>query len=141
LATGTYSGDPSSSSKDMLRFIIGDTVSPFILGDLEIDALIAANSMNLAASIAARTIGAYYARVADQQVGSVKITYAKTADHFFQLSETLASDTSQSLPYPYAGGISITDKDSAEEDTDRVEPAFTKELGMEYSEDGDDEDD
>mgnify|MGYP001553039507 CR=1 FL=1 len=123
-----YSGDPSSSETDEVRFLIGDTdTSNEILTDAEIDYTINdKGSVSAAAVACAEAIAAQYAKKADKSVGDLKISYSKLYDTYIKLANRLKQKASLKLGKPYAGGISIEDKESVEEDTDRVQPRFER---------------
>jgi len=134
----TYSGDPSSSDRDELRFKIGDTdpKNPE-LQDEELNYIItqvsAGGSFNClkAAMIALRAILAKYKSLVDEKVGDVDVKwsqrYRKVAD---LLDEYTQQHAKSALGSAYAGGISISDKENQEQDPDRVIPAITKDFGV-----------
>lgn len=129
----SYSGDPSNSTRDAVRFLIGDTdTNDQQLSNEELDYLLTTYSSDkYAAAIAAvRALIAKFARLADKAVGDLRISYSQRLKHYQQLISNLQlqAATVGGLAEPYAGGISVSDKDSVEEDTDREPPAFTKDL-------------
>lgn len=127
----TYSGDPSSSPKDEVRFLIGDTIQADpLLQDEEINSVLAYEpNPLLAAVICANTIAAKFARLADVTVGKTKIAYNQKAEAYFKLADKLEAQANGNLkPIPYAGGISREDKKAQDEDTDRVEPYFQRDM-------------
>jgi hypothetical protein len=121
----TYSGDPSESTLDEVRFLIQDTdPDDKQISDEEIEYLIAENGGALQAAIAAAiVISAQYARAIDKAVGDLRISYSQRSKQYRDLADFLGSD---GAPIPYAGGISVSDKQIDEDDTDRVSPAFVK---------------
>lgn len=131
MAIGTYTADLKNSQKDYVRFLVGDTSEPFILSDVEINSLLEMMAVNKVASRCARTMSAYYSRIAEQQTGKVKISFAKTAAHLLTLASELEQDTTDSLPYWYAGGQSFEEKTTDREDPDLVQPAFRRDDGFE----------
>jgi hypothetical protein len=131
--TWTYSGDPQSSDLDKVRFLIGDTdQSDRLLGDEEILFLLSERSgVYAASSIACLTLAARFSREVTKQVGDLKISAEQRAQHYRDLHEHYASQAGESggmSPYvlsaPYAGGISIADRNAQIDDTDRVQPSF-----------------
>jgi hypothetical protein len=129
----SYSGDPSLSSRDKVRFLIGDTDdTDEQLQDEEIDAMLADNSSEpYAAAIAcAYVLAAKYSRRADRSVGDLSISYNQIGDSYRKLATQLKSQaaTSSAGFKPYAGGISISDKEVDEENDDLKRPNFK--LGM-----------
>lgn len=129
--TWTYSGDPSSDEKDAVRFLIGDTDSDDeLIQDEEINYLLdEEGAVKLAAARAAETIAAKFARKADRTIGDYSEKFSQKADNYFSLAKELEQqydDDVSEKAMPYAGGISKTDKESRENNTDRVKPAFSK---------------
>lgn len=127
----TYSGDPTSSKKDEVRFLIGDTDSTeFLLQDGEINYLLGLyNDTAIPAAIrGCETIMAKFSRMADEQVGQVKISYSQKAKAYAvmlgQLRQRLAIENCA----PYAGGISKVDKSSNDLNANRVKPDFSKHM-------------
>jgi len=128
----TYSGDPSYSDLDLVRFLIGDTdTTAQQLTDEEIlGAITIAGGVYPAAIMAVRQLASYYARRADKSVGDLSISYSQIAKNYRDLVgqlQTQAITLGGTAP-PYAGGISVSDKQIDEGDSDRVAPAFT--VGM-----------
>jgi len=127
--TWTYSGDPGSTSRDEVRFLIGDTDNgDQIVSDEEIAYAIAQEGNNrLAAIRVIRATAGKYARKVDKAVGDLKMSYGQIAKHYMDLAVFLeSSDDNLYAPMAYAGGITHSGKDSVKADTDRVDPSFTK---------------
>jgi hypothetical protein len=125
--TWSYSGSPSDSDKDEVRFLVFDTdTNDQQVSDEEIAYAIANEPSNVAAAIRiARALSFKYARRADKAVGDLKINWSQVSKRYSELATELEdSDMVSIVPTPYAGGISISDKDSVEEDSDRVNPSF-----------------
>jgi hypothetical protein len=130
----TYGGTPTTSSRDAVRYLIGDneagstgsTGQP-TLSDGEVDYELATypNTRRAAAS-AARALAAKYARKpTSKAVGDLSLSWGDRAKSLTDLADTLDSDAAL-VAVPIAGGISITSKDAVEDDEDRVPPAFTR---------------
>ena len=115
-----------SSDKSWIRLRIGDTSSgDQLLQDEEIEAhLTGEGSKYTAAALCAESVGAYFARRADKTVGRMSIAASKASEGYFRLADRLRAELGMRVA-PYAGGISIADKDTREDDSDRVSPAFT----------------
>ena len=125
----SYSGDPSKSAKDATRFLCGDTnTKDFLLNDEEILYFLAQyNNTPLNAAIrCCETIAAKYARMSDETVGAVKILYSQKAKGYYALKEQLICRLCTEDATPYAGGISIADKQANQDNSDRVRPDFDK---------------
>ena len=125
----SYSGNPSASDLDAVRFAIGDTVSTDpLLTNEEIGFLLAPDSSTVAsASVqAARNLAARFARDVDRQVGNLRISASQRAASFRALALQLEADRVAALGrgVPYAGGISAADKERRYNDDDRVHGSF-----------------
>jgi hypothetical protein len=125
--TWTYSGDPAASSLDETRFLIGDTdTTDQQLANEEINfCLTRAGTATSAAIMACERLISKFTRLVSQSVGSVSVSYSDRAKQYRELVATLRRGLT---PTPYAGGISISDEESVEADTDRDAPLFS--VGM-----------
>lgn len=132
--TWSYSGDPASTSKDTVRFYVQDTVSADQqVSDEEITFLLTDENEDVlrAAARTAEAISAKYARQVDKTVGGLQLSAGRRQQKYADLAKQLwtrANAVGAGIPSPYAGGISQSDKDEQEADTDRVEPAFTRHM-------------
>lgn len=127
----TYSGDPGSSPKDTVRFLIQDTNDcDQLLQDGEIQWVL--KQYNLAPMNAAirccEVIISKFSRLADESVGQVKISFSQKAKAFQYVLNMLRSRLAMEDATPYAGGISVSDKQIQDQNTDRVRPDFTKHM-------------
>ena len=127
----TYSGDPSDSTLDEVRFLIGDTNSTDQqLSNEEILYLITTYTTALMAAYhAALQLSARYtSKWESKSVDGLSISFGDRAKKYARLAQDLLDRAAliDAATAPYAGGISIDDRDSVEEDTDRVAPAFTR---------------
>lgn len=95
-ADATYSGDPSASDLDAVRFLIGDTdVSNLILTDSEVNFLLTEEGNKYsAASRAALSMAATFGRKADKSVGDLSIRYSDRRQHYLELATKLADHAS-----------------------------------------------
>jgi hypothetical protein len=128
--------DPSlSTPKDQVRFRIRDTnvtpVSNAKLSDEEIEAMLMLYDGNvMAASIAcAQSIAFSYAGQADTTVGDVSVRLSQIATRYSALASELSKQVqsdSRALAVPFTGGISIADKQTRDDNADRVQPAFVR---------------
>lgn len=126
--TWTYSGDPSSSATDAIRFLIGDTDSTDqLLSNEEIawinleqsGSITATTDLYYSAHYACHAISARLVRLADTQIGDLNIKLSQKAMGYKTLAQDLLAHASrQSAPIPYAGGLTISDKDIDEDNTD-----------------------
>lgn len=125
----SYSGDPSTSNKDEVRFLIQDTdAQDPLLQDEEINFLLNQNNdqTKIAAIKAAEVISSQFSRLADTTIGDFSIKHSQRAQTFMQLAEQLRDQAGKTRVKPFAGGISKSDKTAVEGDTDRVKPSFKK---------------
>lgn len=128
--TWTYSGDPSASNKDLVRFLIHDTdATAQLLTDEEIDGLLSIEgSARGAAILAAGSLSARFGRKASMSVGDLSINYGSISSFYTRLVASLRRELAMSSALPYAGGQSVSDKDTKEEDDDRVTPSFKRNM-------------
>ncbi len=126
--TWTYSGDPAATDRDAVRFMIGDTDSTDEqLSDEEVAYAIAQEAtLTHAAIYLARGLATKFARLVDMAIGDLKYSYSQRQGNYESLVERLETIRDESAASPYAGGISVSDKDTREEDSDRVDPIFKK---------------
>lgn len=125
--TFTYSAS-STTVTDLyfVRLRIGDTSSGSArFQDEEINNLLSIyGNRYIAAAVAAETIGAQYAARTDKTVGKLSISQGSLSKHYFDLGRQLRHEAGLHAT-PFAGGISVAQKDSETSDTDRVDPAFS----------------
>lgn len=127
----SYSGNPASSTRDKVRFLIGDTdTTDQQFSNEEIDAILADNADEPYATAIVLIEGliARYSRYISKSVGDLSISYGDRVKQYQSLLTGLRRRASIQLCAPYAGGISIADKNVDEADDDRVSPYFT--VGM-----------
>jgi len=111
--TWNYSGDPTTSSKDEIRFLIGDTdTDDQLLSDEEINYLYAQwypiyRTVFYVASIACETIAASYAREASHSADGVSVSLEAIQDKYTKQAETLREQHASLLVggAPDVGGI------------------------------------
>jgi hypothetical protein len=122
-----YGGAPLTNNTDALKFLVGDqsTSSAFeLLSTAECNYLLATwGSPSAAAPYAAEAIAADYADKVGKSVGDLRIDAQQQFEHYMTLSASLRRGASVTAT-PFAGGISVGQKQSVELDTDRVVPAF-----------------
>lgn len=130
----TYSGDPSLSNKDAVRFLIGDTQSDSPLStDEEIEWSLSINNDNIYRSAAdiAEGIAAYFATQAETTViGPIREENGRRAELYSKKAVELKRKAQEkgSLTF-YAGGLSVSEKIARELDIDSVQPAFFVDMG------------
>ena len=118
-------GDPAGDAQ-----VLDDSIISFFLEEYN-------GNYYRAAADAAAAIAAYYAGQVDVRVGILSSSNSQKTQQFAELATALrrrADDKALAMAVPFAGGISIAGKEGAEENTDRVPPAFTRELHEEEGE-------
>ena len=133
----TYSGDPSASNTDAVRYLVGDIDTT---AQLTIDEAIAWEvsqwpNIYLAAASVADSIAALLGRTQGMRADGV--TYGDAAKEMRERAKTLRAKGSTAGNGGsgaagggvFVGGISIADKTAREQDTDRVKPSFTRDTG------------
>lgn len=139
----SYSGDPSTSPKDGVRFLVEDTnAQDPQLNDAEIQFLLNQyTNIFKAAAYAARSIMSKYARQVDKSVGDLRLSYSQRQKAYQEMFEDLLRQAANRTSLPWVGGISHAERQTAELDTDLVKPKFTKDAfeyrgGMAGQDDG-----
>jgi len=134
-----YTDNPAANPIDRVRFLIGDksTTNPD-LSDSEIAYLLSVegNEPLRAAARAAETLSAKYAKdPSEKKVGPLTIMHGTRAVtrsmEYARLAKALWNQVASKSVAPFAGGISVADKNSRRQDSDRVQPAFARDM-MEY---------
>lgn len=129
--TWSYSGDPSTSDKDMVRLLIGDVdEDDQLLSDEEIEAVLAVyTNIHLASSVLAESISGMFSRLADKSIGDYSISLSQMSEQYRLLADRLRRYMSISASIkaqPFAGGISRQQKTEAVQNEDRVTPSFKR---------------
>ena len=133
----TYGGDPSASALAAIRFLTGDTdTNDQLINDEEI----AWTNNQVTGSDTATTalyevsyrvmvaIASKFSRLADQSVGDLKVDMFQKATNAREQAALLKQQALRegNTPTPYAGGISVSDKEIDEENSDIVQPYFSR---------------
>lgn len=125
----TYSGDPSLSNKDAVRFLIGDTQSDSPLStDEEIEWSLSINNNNIyrSAGDIAEGIAAYFATQAETTViGPIREENGRRAELYSKKAVELKRKAQEkgNIEF-YAGGLSVSEKIATQSNGDAVQPAF-----------------
>ena len=125
--TFSYSGDPSLSGRDQVRFLIGDT-SPAdqLMQNSEIDWVLSQYKAPMNAAIrCCEVITAKYSRLADESVGSVHVSFSQKSESYRKLRKDLVRRLATEDCTPYCGGISAADKETVVNTGDRVPTDFS----------------
>lgn len=128
--TWSYSGNPSLSSKDLCRYLIGDTVEdePLVSDEELAWQLTQQSDVRLAAAAAAESLSRLFARQASLRTPELSVDFTARAKQYYALATQLRREAVELAAIPYAGGISVTDKTTTAANSDRVPPAFTVDL-------------
>jgi hypothetical protein len=141
----SYSGDPSASDKDAVRFLSGDTLpEDQLVSDEEIAyAVTTGGSHNVAAAIVCEAITARFSRLADSKVGPASAQCSQKAKHYRNRAQELRN-LGAVCATPTFGVQSKSEKSTLRDDSDAVQPWFergqtdypgTDELGNSYDPD------
>ena len=126
----------ATTPKDQVRRLIGDVIlQDQQIADEEINfALSSRSSIYGAAADACSYIAAQYSRKADVVSqspggGALKTNYSQQAKSYLAMAAKFENlSVARGGALPYAGGVSIADKQNNEADPDRVAPQFN--IGM-----------
>jgi hypothetical protein len=133
----SYSGDPDSSALDAIRFLIGDTdTNDQLLANEEItwmNSQVSGSTTSTAAlyTVAHRcmiTIASKFSRLADQAVGDMRVDMFQKAENARLQAKELKvlAQSEGGTPTPYAGGITVSDKELDADNSDIVKPSFNQ---------------
>lgn len=119
-----------TAARDKVRLTVGDTdTNDQQLQDEEIAYFLTETGQNVraAAILAAEALIAEYARLADTQIGDLSLRASQKVANYEKLLERLKSRQVTEAT-PWAGGITITDKQTYEDDTDLVTAQVFRDL-------------
>lgn len=120
--TWEYSGDPSTSDKDAVRFLLGDTNdADQQLQDEEIAWLLLQHTNPfLAGALGAERIASKYARLTSKSVGGLSISYGDRQSQYSNLAAALREEAERTgaTPTPFSLAASKADKELREQDDD-----------------------
>jgi hypothetical protein len=119
-----YSGDPSASDADAVRFLIGDTsTSAPTFADAEVTYALTLEGSVLRAAAQLAEILAADDTLIDKSIGDLSISRAQQADKLAKLAKRLRMRATLGAAI-YAGGVSLDDKETYLEDSDVNQPTF-----------------
>lgn len=127
--TWSYSGDPSTSEKDAVRFEIGDVdVNDQLVSDEEIQYLLTTeDSIVGAAALCCDKIAARFARDVDKKIEGTSVSASQRYEHYRSLAQHLRSRLTRSGT-PYSGNLHAADGESDKANSSLKQPSFC--LGM-----------
>lgn len=110
-----------------VRFLVGDTdTNDQLLSDAEVNFCLAENgNQYMAASLACEAIAMKVGQRLTVK-GSVAIDQDQQYQHWMTQAKKLRARGSRVVPF--AGGISVADKEAREADEDRVKPSFARDM-------------
>ncbi|MDD5229911.1 MAG: hypothetical protein PHC43_01125 [Candidatus Marinimicrobia bacterium] len=125
--TWSYSGNPSDSTVDALRFLTGDTdTNEQLLSNEEITYISTAFvDVNLAGAELCEAIAAKFARKVNTTNGDLRIDAQKRYEQYIDLAKKLRTKGNR-LAIPWAGGRLLSEKEIAQENTAITQPAFKR---------------
>ena len=129
--TFSYNDADLSTDLNKVRRLINDvnSSSPFFT-DEEVGFFIESDSNVFgAASIASRALASKFASGVNKTVGKLKIDLSDKFKHYDALANQLAGMAlDKGSPQLFAGALTKTQKETQESNTDRVEPAFFRDM-------------
>jgi hypothetical protein len=125
--TWSYSGDPSTSSKDQVRFFVGDTdINNQLSSDEEIIWVLSVqSSIYLAAATVCESIGSKFNVSVDEKVGDLSRSGGKVTDNWLSRAKWLRN-LAATNSLPFFGGRTISGKRALTQDTDAVQLSFSR---------------
>jgi hypothetical protein len=121
----TYSGDPAASTRDSVRFLIGDTdTNDQLLNDAEVAYFITTHgTVNRAASEAARAVAAKFARLMNRSIGALSADFSTKYRQYLELAGDLLLKEETEPVSPFVSGWKKDQKEAYMDDSNR-EPIF-----------------
>lgn len=118
-----------TADRDIIRLTIGDVLTADQqLSDEELTYFrTTAGNNRGAALLAVEALIAKYSRDVDRKVGDLSLSSSQRLIAYKALRATILA-REELTAQPFAGGISISDKQGYEDDTDLVKPAFSRTL-------------
>ncbi len=125
-----YSGDPSASDLDWVRFRIGDVASPWKFSDAEINATVTeAGSKRAGAAACCRVLAARASDQVDYTNMALSESASQRAAAWMQMAlDIIAEPGELGAVQPQVGGIYQDDRDNQITDISRTMPSMT--VGM-----------
>ena len=126
--TWTYSGNPADSDRDKVRFLVFDTdTNDQLLSDEEIAWLLTEQTnVYLAAANAAEAIAAKFAKDITRSAVGLSANVGNRAQFYLELADKLRDQvgTTNKRAEVFAGGLTISGKDTLDSDSDAIQPGF-----------------
>ena len=124
----SYSGDPSRSTREAIRFSVGDTdTNDQFVRNAGMDYLITQHAtVNRTASEVARAISAKFARLMSRSIGGMQADFAAKYRQYAELADDLITKEETEPVSPFASGWKRDAKEARMEDTNREPLAIRK---------------
>jgi len=128
--TWSYSGDPTSSTNDEIRYLSGctDTTRQLVQNEEIAYAAAQYSDTRLAAALVLRGLAAKFSRETDYREGDISVSGSKLAEQFRKQANELdpsgVTVAAAILALPSFGGLSKSEKETLNADTDAVQPSF-----------------
>ena len=128
-ATWMYGDNPSNSDRDLVRLESGDCLTSMqIVSDAEVAyAITQESTVMLAAARVAEIAMRKLASQITQSAEGFSVQLSQRFAQFKQVAEGLRAKYGHDA-VPYAGGISADEWDAWREDTDLIQPTFTRKM-------------
>lgn len=127
----TYDDSPATSPRDEVRLLVGDTNRDDPqLSDGEIAYFLgrASNVAELAALLAMETLYLKYARLCDESVGPVSVSWSQRMANMAKAMDVLRTRLANILAIPWAGGIYRADVIQNSQNSALVQPRFRRDV-------------
>lgn len=127
----SYSGDPSASDKDAVRFLSGDTDSDDpLVSDEEIAYILTQEANHYEASaLVCEALASKFARETSVSGDGFSESGGELSQQYMARAKELRSQAgSKSKPRPYVGGISHSERRTADTDPDLVPHSFRSDM-------------
>jgi len=123
----TWTGDPSASTIEKIRWLIGDTVEASAkFQDAEITyAYNEEGSIYGAAALCCEQLATRYADAVSRSLGPLRIDLSDKAEKYKSMAKDFRRKAYM-YAQPYVGGISEAKEDVFEDDSDLKQPIFDK---------------
>jgi hypothetical protein len=135
--TWTYSGNPGSSARNLVRFLIGDTLTTRqLLSDEEIDAVLTyQSSPSYAAAACADAIANLFSSKVDKSIGQTSLSLSQAIRQYREMADRLRAGGPGNLPGGdgsgerdggiFVGGAEIAADDALRDDSTVNQPSFS----------------
>lgn len=123
----TWTGDPSASTLETIRWLIGDTVEASAkFQDAEINyAYDSEGSIYGAAALCCEQLSTRYSDAVSRSLGPLRVDLSDKASKYLSMAKEFRKKAAM-YATPYGGGISVAKDEVFDEDSDLNQPIFDK---------------